>query len=51
MFYEEEYIQRVLGENPPILNSFSEEDISQILSNWQKILTLDFHWERKAENG
>jgi glycosyltransferase involved in cell wall biosynthesis len=27
MFYKEEYIQRAFGENPPILNSFSEEDI------------------------
>ena len=27
MFYKEEYIKRAFGENPPILNSFSEEDI------------------------
>jgi glycosyltransferase involved in cell wall biosynthesis len=27
MFYKEKYIQRAFGENPPILNSFSEEDI------------------------
>jgi glycosyltransferase involved in cell wall biosynthesis len=27
MFYKEEYIQRAFGENPPILNSFSEDDI------------------------
>ncbi|MGB9167968.1 MAG: glycosyltransferase family 4 protein [Nitrososphaeraceae archaeon] len=27
MFYKEEYIKRALGENPPILNSFSEQDI------------------------
>jgi glycosyltransferase involved in cell wall biosynthesis len=27
MFYKEEYIKRAFGEYPPILNSFSEEDI------------------------
>jgi glycosyltransferase involved in cell wall biosynthesis len=27
MFYKEEYIKRAFGENPPILNSFTEEDI------------------------
>jgi glycosyltransferase involved in cell wall biosynthesis len=27
MFYKEVYIKRAFGENPPILNSFSEEDI------------------------
>lgn len=27
MFYKEEYIKRAFGDNPPILNSFSEEDI------------------------
>lgn len=27
MFYKEEYIKRAFGENPPILNSFNEEDI------------------------
>jgi len=27
MFFKEEYIKRAFGENPPILNSFSEEDI------------------------
>ena len=27
MFYKEEYIKRAFGENPPILNSFTEEEI------------------------
>ena len=27
MFYKKEYILRAFGEEPPILNSFSEEDI------------------------
>jgi glycosyltransferase involved in cell wall biosynthesis len=27
MFYKDEYIKRAFGENPPILNSFTEEDI------------------------
>jgi glycosyltransferase involved in cell wall biosynthesis len=27
MFYKNEYIKRAFGENPPILNSYSEEDI------------------------
>lgn len=31
MYYNEEYIKRTFGENPPILNSFSEEDILQNL--------------------
>ena len=31
IYYKEEYIQRAFHENPPILNSFSEEDIARSL--------------------
>ena len=34
MFYNEHYISRAFGQRPPILNSFSEEDI---ISNLTKL--------------
>ncbi len=39
MFYKKEYILRAFGEEPPILNSFSEEDIFKInISKYNNIL-------------
>jgi len=39
MFYKKEYILRAFGEEPPILNSFSEEDIFKInISKYSNIL-------------
>ena len=43
MFYKKEYILRAFGEEPPILNSFSEEDI---FSNLMKLAKdMDFRKE------
>ncbi len=43
MFYKKEYILRAFGEEPPILNSFSEEDI---FSNLMKLAKdVDFRKE------
>ena len=43
MFYKKEFILRAFGEEPPILNSFSEEDI---FSNLMKLAKdMDFRKE------
>ena len=43
MFYKKEYILRAFGEEPPILNSFSEEDIFSNLMMLAK--DMDFRKE------
>ena len=49
MFYKKEFILRAFGEEPPILNSFSEEDIFKITtSRYSNILqkrSLDYYFK------
>jgi glycosyltransferase involved in cell wall biosynthesis len=48
MFYKEEYIKRAFGENPPILNSFSEDDIFSSLVKLAKDPDLRLSLGRKS---